>query len=234
MKKVLIVPFLSIATLSAASVTVGTANAVNALPFSDSADGITTYQQVYSSRAFTGSIDIDGISFCLDPLAGNHNQLVPQSVTISLSTTEIPVDGLYYHAPQGPDATTFGTFNIGGTSPNVLTFSAQPFHYDPSVGNLLLEITTPSTSPVSLFTDAYYESDNSGKLTSRYCDETECNENQGLVTEFDFASATVPEPSPLTVRGLTPNNSEAANWDSMLAKHIGSALRKAGRTSGAG
>jgi hypothetical protein len=81
----------------------------------------------------------------------------------------------------------------------VLTFSAQPFHYDPSVGNLLLEITMPSTSPVSLFTDAYYESDNSGKLTSRYCDETECNENQSLVTEFDFASATVPEPSPLTL-----------------------------------
>jgi LysR family transcriptional regulator, transcriptional activator of nhaA len=56
-----------------------------------------------------------------------------------------------------------------------------------------------------------------------------------------FASPTVVEDEvrkyyrvALTVRGLTPNNSGAANWDSMLAKHIGSALRKAGRTSGAG
>jgi hypothetical protein len=38
----------------------------------------------------------------------------------------------------------------------------------------------------------------------------------------------------LAVRGLTPNNSGAANWEPMLEKHIGSTLRKAGRTSGDG
>jgi hypothetical protein len=36
----------------------------------------------------------------------------------------------------------------------------------------------------------------------------------------------------LTARGLTPNNSGAANWESMLAKHTSSTLRKEGRTSG--
>src|ERR1700728_1009963 len=40
--------------------------------------------------------------------------------------------------------------------------------------------------------NALYESDDSGSLTSRFCDESECNEDQGLVTEF--ASVTTPEP----------------------------------------
>jgi hypothetical protein len=40
-----------------------------------------------------------------------------------------------------------------------------------------------------------FASDNSGTVTSRICEQTECNENQGLVTEFD--SAVVPEPAHL-------------------------------------
>jgi hypothetical protein len=182
--------------LSGSSVTIGTDNAVNALPFSDAADSVTVYQQVYASSAFSAPIWIDAIDFFLEPSAGSHNQLVSQTVTISLSTTSIAVDGLYYHAPQGADVQTFGTFVIGGTSPNVLTFDGTPFNYNPAQGNLLVEIMTPSTSPVNDFTEAYYESDNSGSLTSRYCDENECNEGQGLVTRFDGTN--VPESSSLS------------------------------------
>jgi hypothetical protein len=194
--KVIPVLFAIVQAVSAASVTVGTDNAVNAAPFVDGLNGITTYQQIYSSTAFSAPIDINSFSFFLDPSAGTHNQLVAQTIEISLSTTSIAVDGLYYHAPQGANAQTFGTFSIeGGTSPSVLTFDGTPFDYDPASGNLLVEIVTLSSSPVNGFTEPYYESDNYGSLTSRFCDESECNENQGLVTRFD--SAIVPEPTSL-------------------------------------
>lgn len=188
-------------TLSAKSVTIGTPQGPffeqsNELPFADYLDGITIYQQVYSSTAFPGLISISSISFFLSPLAGSDNHLYPQTITISLSTTSIGVDGLYYHAPQGSDAQTLGTYTIGGNSPDVLTFQGSPFLYDPSKGNLLLQIDTPFLAPpYAQIDNALFESDDSGSLTSRFCDESECNEDQGLVTEF--SSATVPEPSSL-------------------------------------
>ncbi len=60
---------------SAASVTIGTANAVNAIPFAYSAGLASPYQQVYSSSAFPNSINIGSISFFLTPVAGGHDQL---------------------------------------------------------------------------------------------------------------------------------------------------------------
>jgi hypothetical protein len=212
-------------TLSAESVTIGTPQGpffeqLNGLPFSDYSDGITTYQQVYSSTAFPGPITIAAISFFLSPSAGVDNQLYPQSIEISLSTTSIAVDQLYYHAPQGPDAQMFGTFMIGGTSPAVLTFDGTPFHYTPSDGNLLLQVSTPYLAPPYNPIDAaLYESDDSGTFTSRFCDESECNEDQGLVT--NFASATVPEPVSLgcVLFGLSTLLSIAA-WRALVRLSI--------------
>jgi hypothetical protein len=197
MKIILVFCFLAF-TLSAESVIIGTPQGPffeqsNELPFADYLDGITTYQQVYSSTAFPGAISISSISFFLSPSAGIDNELYPQTITISLSTTSIGVDHLYYHAPQGSDAQTFGTFRIGGTSPEILTFQGSPFLYNPLKGNLLVQIGTPFlTPPYTEIDNALFESDDSGALTSRFCDETECNEDQGLVTEF---SSAIPEPS---------------------------------------
>lgn len=133
------------------SVTVGTDNGPNALPFSDAVDSLTIYQQVYASSAFSGPISIGAIDFFLEPSAGSHNQLVSQTVKISLSTTPIAVDALYYHAPQGTDVQTSGTFLIGGTSPNVLTFDGTPFNYDPAKGNDGINVPEPGSLSYMLF-----------------------------------------------------------------------------------
>jgi hypothetical protein len=79
-------------TLSAESVTIGTLQGPffeqsNDLPFADYLDGITIYQQIYSSTAFPGAISISSMSFFLSPSAGIDTQLYPQTITISLSTT---------------------------------------------------------------------------------------------------------------------------------------------------
>jgi hypothetical protein len=115
-----------------------------------------------------------------------------QTLEITLSTTSVGVDQLAYDTTDGPDVKIFGTFTIGGgTSPTTLTFAGSPFDYGPANGNLLIDIITLSSSTSDFFTFAFYESDNTGNVTSRFCKASECGENQGLVTRFD--STSVPE-----------------------------------------
>lgn len=71
----------------------------------------------------------------------------------------------------------------------------------------MLQIVSSSWPSTDLFTEAYFESDNSGQLISRYCNESECNEAQGLVTRFDPAvtsvSVAAPEPNTLTLLAVS-------------------------------
>jgi hypothetical protein len=159
--------------------------------------GISDYQQVYSSTAFSGTISISSISFFLAS-SFSGNRIDSETLLISLSTTSVAVDNLSYRnsaSNVGTDVQAFGTFTIGGISPSKLTFSGTPFTYNPALGNLLMEIVTLSASGPQGNDFTYYDSDNSGSVTSRVCGQSECNENQGLVTEFD--SAVVPEPASL-------------------------------------
>jgi hypothetical protein len=196
--KEIVLLLISATLLPATSVTVGTSNAANCLPFCGQVqDGISDYQQVYSSTPFSGILSISSIDFFLaSSLSGNR--IDSETLLITLSTTSVAVDNLSYHNPAsniGTNVQTFGIFTIGGISPNKLTFTGTPFTYNPAHGNLLVEIVTLSASGPQGNDFTYFASDNSGTVTSRVCEQTECNENQGLVTEFD--SAAVPEPASL-------------------------------------
>jgi hypothetical protein len=82
---------------------------------------------------------------------------------------------------------------LEGLHPAYLLLAELLFSYDPADGNLLVQFSTPFIfGAYQQINNALYESDDSGSLTSRFCDESECNEDQGLVTEF--TSVTTPEP----------------------------------------
>lgn len=52
-----------------------------------------TYQQVYSSAAFTGAMEIDGLTFFQSQVAGNGAQPAGGTYTLSLSyTADAPGD----------------------------------------------------------------------------------------------------------------------------------------------
>jgi hypothetical protein len=177
---------------------VGTTNSDNCIPFScDALFGISTYQQVYASSAFTGVTPFNQINFFLD-LPGT---LDSGTYTIKFSYTSQAVNGLSIASPSaniGADETSFGSFTLGGgATPSTLTFTGNTFAYDPAMGNLLMTINISGASDGAL--NGFYNADSSGSVTSRafFGTSNDVADSEGLVTGF----ASVPEPSSMLLLG---------------------------------
>ncbi|HJP82824.1 MAG TPA: PEP-CTERM sorting domain-containing protein [Fimbriimonadaceae bacterium] len=175
------------------------------------------YQQIYSSTEFTsGPMLITGMSFRPDATFGN-----PFSSTInfsiSLSTTSAAVDGLSFTFADniGADATVVraGAINVSSadTGPaggpkdfDIFISFSTAFMYDPSAGNLLLDVfglgpnsSTPMDAENTLgdSISRVFTFDNSpvGGVADQ-------RDTWGLVTRFDTQA--VPEPATMAALGL--------------------------------
>jgi hypothetical protein len=185
----------------AESVTVGVPVSANCLPFDCAHSfGLTTYQQMYVSRDFPGSIDIGAIDFFNTEFTGGTTTL--GTFTLDLSYTAKAFRDLSLASPAA-NITSGERLFFSGTLPainhGVLTFAGSPFEYDPRLGNLLLTIIpedvvdkTPvsgldQVGPFQTVTDRAFFLNVHGKEISGG------NEPAGLVTRFD----SIPEPSSL-------------------------------------
>ena len=190
-------------------------NANNFGPFFNNS---VRYQQVYSASQFpssTGPLMITQIAFRPDGSVANPSlTLIFNSVQIDLSTTSSTPGTLSttFASNVGADnVTVFNSFVFlnapvtgppGGPKGFTVTFPITPFIYNPSAGNLLLDvrafesgggISAPldaqSNSPFTAHVDAPSIAATSG---SSFAD--------GLVTQFQFTP--VPEPSTLVLGSL--------------------------------
>jgi hypothetical protein len=186
--------------------TIGTFNGVNCIPFScDPYYGVTAYQQVYGSSDFTGVTSFNQINFFLDP-SDTTSVLSSGTYTIDFSYTSMSVGGLSSASTAaniGSDFSALGTYALtGGASPSTLTFTGNTFTYDPTLGNLLMTITTTGVTggiPIPL---GNYEADGSGTVTSRaYFGTLTGSDDIGLVTGFDQVATSAPEPSSVLLLG---------------------------------
>src|SRR5579862_3125886 len=194
----------SAGTLLASSVTVGNDNGSNDFPFSGPFFGYagTDYQEAYASSDFSGPILITGIDFFLGP--GFTGSLYSGTYTLSLSTISAGIDTLSSSnltGNLGSNDTVIDTVALSGAAPSVLTFTATtPFLYDPSQGNLLLDISVAGGHGGS--TAAYQDNEGIGAAVARYQNFGGGNGlGLGLVTEFDSttSSAVTPEPGTLSL-----------------------------------
>lgn len=163
--------------------------------------------QVYSASEFSlaaPAVRIDAISFRLDENTGQSFVGLWPSVAIVLSTTTRSPDSL---SPVFDDnAGTDNTFVFGGplgivanNAPGVRPFQIRipfstPFLYDPSKGNLALDIVTFGSTSVLL--DAQLASgDTVGRVYGDGLSGTV--DSLGMITRFDLTL--VPEPSTLAL-----------------------------------
>jgi hypothetical protein len=180
----------------AQSVTVGgSPTTANVFPFGAFMPYAGRYQQLYSSSAFTNSIFISALQFyaaAMDPDAtistGNY--------TIGLSTTHTAVGGISadFDLNVGSPLTTFFSgFVSGGT----LTLAGSaPYFYDPSQGNLLLDVFVSSQTPVvHAFAAVDGNTDVSRAFLSGGNGSPDTRVGQGLETTFLVTST--PEPASL-------------------------------------
>jgi hypothetical protein len=199
-----------------ADVTVGTDNYANCYPFMCNDSGTSSgqsidYEQVYASTAFSGPQTIDTISWYFASVFGGNDVILGGSYEFewgyaasnavgNLSST---LASNYTSGPNviGTAGIPAGGFNYGA----VLTLSGfLPFTYDPSLGDLLLEIIVTGQDNVANGSgNGYNEADDTGAETSRaYCITNlgcAADPATGLVTTF--GTSNVPEPSAVVLLG---------------------------------
>lgn len=180
--------------------------------------GLGTYQQVFLSTAFPGTISIDGLAFFESQVLSNGGQPAAGTYALSFSYTSFGPGNLNLTSPGanvGSGSQGFFTGALPALTPegagNELIITGTPFVYDPADGDLLLTVTVTGAA-------------NPGPAL--YLDEAECgpktfcppgtsvvssnayfgtinglpvsggNSLGGLITEFDYTtvSGNVPEP----------------------------------------
>jgi probable HAF family extracellular repeat protein len=165
----------------------------------------TRYQQVYNASLFPSSpIIITEIAFPHTVMPGGN--IDSATYEVHLSTTSRPVNGLdtiNFNSNVGPNDQVFLPPTVlggplPGTTPLVLTGS--PFVYDPSAGNLLLDVFKAGGDPfpvTPLFLDA--RNGDFGSASSRADNFGPGFTSTGLVTQFTIP---VPEPGTWALFGI--------------------------------
>ncbi len=183
------------------SVTIGTNTSLNGAPFYPGYSG--EYQQVYSASAFSGPVLITGITFFPGSLGLITSTPISGQFTINLSTTSAGVStiSLTYASNIGADNALF----FSGTVSNVFSFAGGPFHYDPLLGNLLMDVNTISASGAPILLAGCSPDTNrvfnlGGTGAPRRGNFPLCGAiGYGLLTEFTIAPVTTPVPEPATL-----------------------------------
>jgi hypothetical protein len=205
-----------------ADVTVGNADSGNCYPFScGPTDGLTEYQQAYNPSAFSGPITFDKVSFSMWTGA-NFGPMDSGTYSVSFFLSTQPVGSLSSNlaSNEGTFLGSFGTFNLSGSMPSVLTLNGSKISYNPAAGTLLMDVGVSNGSSASGFYNVFFNADYTGVSTSRAWNSSIYgafgNSNGALQTTF---GAAVPEP---------------ATWATMLIGlgAIGAAMRSTRRKTG--
>jgi hypothetical protein len=203
----LISVFFVIASTAAANVIVGSpaeSGNGNCIPFGcDVSFGITQYQQLYSASDFSGVLNITGLTFFDTQDAGAGSSLDNGTFTVSLSTISTSLSSFTGIVPLGSNHTqifsgTLPTLTAGGS---ITLGGGGSFSYDPSAGNLLVNITiTGATTDGTAFLDV-----RNGDATGIFGRETNGSNGgttgYGLVTQFQTGASSAPEPSTFLLMG---------------------------------
>jgi PEP-CTERM motif-containing protein len=194
-------------------------NTNNGYPFSIGDFGLTSqrYQQVYAASDFPESLVITAISFRPDAFFGNpFTSTTLPSIQINLSTTSAAPDALSTTFAdnvglndetivfeRGPlTLSSSDTGPIGGPKDFDITIVlTSAFFYNPSLGNLLLDVRNFAGGTTTQFDahDAFGDPLSRGFTVSGnvLSDTADFVESGGLVTMFSTQAMAVPEPSTL-------------------------------------
>lgn len=194
-------------------------NVDNGAPFSINEFGWANirYQQVYSAITFSALTTpsmITKIAFRPDATLGHAFGPTNMLVDIRLSTTSAAVDGLanIFTSNTGVDETVVysGTLTlsssftgpVGGPKDFDIVIPLQnPFLYNPSAGNLLLDVRQFSSASTSRFDAQFTTGDGVSRVFTTGADVSSTRgptDTLGLVTLFSFQS-TAPEPKSLVL-----------------------------------
>jgi hypothetical protein len=180
-----------------ADVTVGAADpndGGNCIPLSCmAAIPVPTFQEIYDAAAFPDAVQINSFSF-YQKFPG---QMDSASYHVTFWESPSTVAGLSSNPAdnRGAELSDFATFSLSGAMPLVLTLSGNPFTYDPSHGNLLMQIDVTGFTQSGFFS-SYFQID-AIHQTRRYIDYLGgTTDNDSLVTTFGTSAVPAGAPEP--------------------------------------
>src|SRR5215510_2645548 len=187
----------------AGTITIGTAGGLNAFPFSagDYAAG-GEYQEIYSSTAFPGPAFLTSIAF-VSGTFGQDTAHYDLTLGLSNTTASVAAPSTNFTANKGPN---FKTVFSGALTANLLSngtfdliFPISLFLYDPSQGNLLLDVVINSVTTGGF--NAFRTNATAG-LTSRIFQSFGTGPAFTDSTGALFTQFGIPEPSTLPLLAL--------------------------------
>ncbi len=166
----------------------------NAFPFNSDGFGANPrYQQVYKGSLFGGPTTIGSLTF-FDNAAPARFETADYTVRLSTSKFGVnSLDTVNLDSNPGADAQLFATVHLSGATGSSFTITGTPFNYNPSSGDLLIDITRANAVIRSGMGALDSMNGTAGGIFSRADNFGEEFNNWGLVTRFNF----VPEPSTL-------------------------------------
>ena len=202
---------------AANALVIGSPDAGNCYPFmcNDSGSNLGQsfhYQQIYDGALFGGAVQFDTITFFADN--GASGTVLNGNYVISFSSTTDAI-GSGYPVSNVANTASFYTGNLGGAVGASFSVTGANYVFNPSNGNLLMDIIVTNQDYVSNGSgNSYNKADYTGVQTSRAVDAVTgvYSGAGGLVTEFNTSPA-VPEP---------------ASWALMIAGFgmMGAAMRR--------
>ena len=197
----------------ATDLTIGSADNFNCYPFTCNDSGTSTgqsaeYQQVYGSSAFSGITTFNTLTFYDSYTASqgfNAGPIIPGTYAISFFYTAATPGSLDPTlAPnEGTSIGAFSSLQVDQplTFTDSISFAGNTLSYDPTIGNLLMDvIVTDQANVQNDGNNGYLDMDSSGvNIGSAYDVSSVGNgaNSFGLVTGF----TAVPEPSSLLLLG---------------------------------
>jgi hypothetical protein len=192
-----------------ANIVIGGTNTANVFPFGTVSPGSAAYsgeyQQIYTNSAFPGPVEIDSLSFAT-AIHTSTTETINFALSLSTTTASTAAPPADYAANKGADFTTVFsgtlTFTPLGNGSFDLVIPTAPFVYDPTRGNLLVDVVVNSASSngTTFFVFGIPSPDVGRVFNNDGFGAPISGGNQGLLTGFSVT--VVPEPTSLILLGM--------------------------------
>lgn len=183
-----------------ASTTVGTSDHANSFPFGAWArQGGVRFQQVFNASAFNGPTTFNSISFFKDiAVATGTSDTATYTISFSTTSRSSTTLSLTFNDNVTAPQKLFGTFTTAAAQPDVLSFIGTQFSYDPTMGNLLMDVTMDKLIQSGTGYPGFQASYGFGPTARVFSNDSTFGYADTLapVVRFDLVnSAAVPEPA---------------------------------------